>query len=278
MLRLGKYRFDLTHRGLVMGILNRTTDSFFDNGSYFEFDRFLSKAEELFRAGADIFDVGGVKAGIGPEVTTEEEIDRVVPAVGALTERFDIPVSVDTWNPVVLEAALGVGAVLGNDISGFANRDYLAVAARWNAAVVATHIRLAPRIFDPNPTYEDVLSTVRDFLQERIEWALQAGVAADSIITDAGLDLGKTTEQPLQLLRHSDEIASLGYPLLLAASNKDFIGGHLGLELNDRREASISAALVAYMGGARIFRVHDVKGTRRALAICAEISSRAQPS
>ncbi len=274
MLRLGKYQFDLTHRGLVMGILNRTTDSFFDKGSYFQFDSFLSKAEELFDDGADIFDVGGVKAGAGVEVTTAEELERVVPAVKALVERFDIPVSVDTWNPVVLDAALGVGAVLGNDISGFADREYLSVAARWDAGVVATHIRLAPRVPDPDPLYDDVVGTVKQFLRRRVQWALEAGVAPESIIADAGLDLGKNTIQSLELLRRSSEIASMGYPLLLSASNKDFIGAHLGLELPERRVASISAALVAYMGGARIFRVHDVRGTRRALEVCAALSQR----
>ena len=274
MLELGKYRFDLTHRGLVMGILNRTTDSFFDQGAHFEFEKFLVRSNELVVDGADILDVGGVKAGVGKEIGTQEEIERVVPAVAALAERFDVAISVDTWNFEVLRESIGVGAVLGNDISGFADRRYLDVAGASGAGVVATHIRLAPRIPDPNPVYGDLLGEVRNYLAQRISWALDAGVSADSIIIDAGLDLGKTTDQSLDLLRHSDMFAAMGYPLLLSASNKDFLGSHLGLELYDRGPASISAALVAYLGGARIFRVHNVKGTRRALEVCAEISIR----
>ena len=274
MLELGKYRFDLTHRGLVMGILNRTTDSFFDQGAHFEFEKFLVRASELVVDGADILDVGGVKAGAGQEIVTQEEIERVVPAVEALAERFDVAISVDTWNFDVLRESIAVGAVLGNDISGFADRRYLDVAGATGAGVVATHIRLAPRVPDPDPVYSDLMGEVQDHLTQRISWAKDAGVAPNSIIIDVGLDLGKTTEQSLVLLRNSAVFAQMGYPLLLSASNKDFLGSHLGLDLYERGPASISAALVAYLGGARVFRVHDVKGTRRALEVCAEISIR----
>jgi dihydropteroate synthase len=153
-LRLGPHRFDIRHRALVMGILNRTPDSFFDGGQYFDFDAFLAKAEQLVAEGADFLDVGGVKAGPGPEVTEAEELERVVPAVEALRARFDVPLSVDTWRASVLRAALDAGAVVANDISGFADPDYLPVAATAGASVVATHIRIGPRVPDPEPVYD----------------------------------------------------------------------------------------------------------------------------
>ena len=270
-LKLGDRRYDVASKAMVMGILNRTKDSFFDQGAYFAFDAFLSKAEELVVAGADILDVGGVKAGAGPEVSTQEEIERVAPAVEALYQRFDVPISVDTWNAEVLDASMAAGAVIGNDISGFADPGYLRIAASHGGAVVATHIRLAPRVPDPDAQYDDVVATVREFLLDRAARAIEAGVDPESVIVDAGLDLGKNADDSLALLRNSDVLAGLGYTLLLSASNKDVLGAHLGLELAERGPASISAAAIAYLGGARIFRVHDVRGTRRALEVMAEL-------
>src|SRR5580658_6767690 len=145
-LELGSLSFDLTHRALIMGILNRTPDSFFDRGATYELDALLARAEQLVVQGADILDVGGVKAGPGPEVTESEELERVVAPIAALAARFDVPLSVDTWRSSVAREAYASGAVMGNDISGFADPDYLAVAAEAQAAVVATHIRLAPRV------------------------------------------------------------------------------------------------------------------------------------
>jgi len=183
-----------------------------------------------------------VKAGPGDYVGEDEELDRVVGAIEALVRRFDVPVSVDTWRASVARASYRVGAVMGNDISGFGDPDYLAVAAEAGAAVVATHIRLAPRVADPDPHYDDVVAEVAAFLAERAERALAAGVGADRIVVDAGLDLGKTAEQSLALLRASDTLSGLGYPLLLSASNKTFLGVLYDLAIGERREASLIAA------------------------------------
>jgi dihydropteroate synthase len=263
-LALGDSRYDITTRALVMGILNRTTDSFYDKGAFYEMDRFLARAEQLVADGADILDVGGVKAGPGPEVTEEEEFDRVLPAVEALHARFDVPLSADTWRASVAKAAYEAGAVIGNDISGFGDPDYLAVAAKAGATVVATHIRLKPRVRDPEPVYPGgVVHDVRAFLADRAHRAEAAGVPQERIVIDAGLDLGKTTAQSLELLRESRRLAELGYPLLLSASNKTFLGQLLGLEIGERREASLSAAALGIVGGCRILRVHDVAGTLR---------------
>ena len=263
-LALGDRRYDVTTRALVMGILNRTTDSFFDKGAFYEMDRFLERAEQLVADGADILDVGGVKAGPGPEVTEAEELERVTPAVEALKRRFDVPISADTWRASVAKAAYEVGAVVGNDISGFADPDYLAVAADAKATVVATHIRLRPRERDLEPVYPGgVVHDVRAFLAERARRAEAAGIPTERIIVDAGLDLGKTTPQSVVLLRESRRLAELGYPLLLSASNKTFLGELLGLDITQRRDASLSAAALGISGGCRVLRVHDVAGTRR---------------
>jgi dihydropteroate synthase len=264
VLDLGGRRYDLTHRALVMGILNRTPDSFYDKGATFELDKLYARAEQLVAEGADILDIGGVKAGPGPEVTEGEELERVVPVVAGLTARFDTPVSVDTWRASVARASYAAGAVMGNDISGLADPEYAPVAAEHGAAVVVTHIRLKPRVADPDPHYDDVVRDVSQFLLERAEAAGAAGVPPERIVLDAGLDLGKTPDQSLTLLRASPVLASLGYPLLLSASNKTFLGRILDLELTERRDASIGAAALGIAWGCRILRVHDVKGTCRA--------------
>jgi len=235
-LTLGETTYDLRTRALVMGILNRTKDSFYGPAATYDLDDFFSRAESLVEHGADILDVGGVKAGPGDEVSEAEEY----------------------FAPCFNE-----GAVMGNDISGFADPDYLTVAARAKATVVATHIRLRPRVADPNPEYDDVTRTVSGFLVERRARALAAGVSADRVVLDAGLDLGKTAAQSVQLLRDSAQLAALGSPLLLSASNKTFLGVMFNLEVTERREASLAAAALGIAAGCRIVRVHDVLGAVR---------------
>ncbi|HEY5172644.1 MAG TPA: dihydropteroate synthase, partial [Acidimicrobiia bacterium] len=254
---------DVRDRVVVMGILNRTPDSFYDRGATWDFDAFLRRAEQLVADGADLLDVGGVKAGPGPEVDENEELDRVVPAVEALRSRFDVPLSVDTWRASVLDAACTAGAVVGNDISGFDDPDYLRVAAKHDATVVATHIRLRPRVADPEPHYDDLVADVTEFLRARAGRAESVGLRPEQIVLDAGLDLGKTPAQSAVLLRESAQHAMLGYPLLLSASNKRFIGELLGREIDDRRAESLAAVAYGVMHGCRVVRVHDVLGTAR---------------
>jgi dihydropteroate synthase len=268
---LGERSYDLSTRVLVMGILNRTPDSFYDKGATFDLDALLHRADELVHSGADILDVGGVKAGPGPEVSEAEELDRVVPAVAALAARFEVPVSVDTFTASVAESAYAAGAVMGNDISGFADPGYLPAAAAAGAAVVATHIRLAPRLPDPEPHYDDVVGEVAAFLVERAQRAVAAGIPADRIVLDAGLDLGKTAEHSLELLRASARLAGLGHPLLLSASNKTFLGKVLELEIDERAEASVAALSLGVSLGCRIVRVHDVAAARQACDVVSAI-------
>jgi dihydropteroate synthase len=269
---LGERTYDLTSKALVMGILNRTTDSFFDKGAFFEMDVFLKRAQQLVDEGADILDVGGVKAGPGPEVTEAEELERVIPAIQALHERFDLPLSVDTWRASVAKESYAAGAIIGNDISGFGDPDYLKVAAAAGASVVATHIRLQPRVPDPEPEYDNVVADVATFLVDRARKAEAVGITPDRIVLDAGLDLGKTWQQSLTLLGASDRLAALGYPLLLSASNKTFLGKLLDLEVTDRRLASLGATALGVARGCRIVRVHDVLGTKRACAVISAIT------
>jgi dihydropteroate synthase len=277
-LRLGDRVVDTRARVLVMGILNRTPDSFYDRGATWELDAFLRRADELVAAGADLLDVGGVKAGPGPDVSEAEELDRVVPAVEALRARFDVPISADTWRASVLDAACRAGAVVGNDISGFGDPDYLAVAAKHDATVVATHIRLRPRVPDPDPQYDDLVADVTAFLLERAHRAERAGLAPEQIVLDAGLDLGKTPAQSAVLLRESATHAQLGHPLLLSASNKRFVGELLEREVTDRRPESLAAVAYGVMHGCRVVRVHDVAGSVRVCRMIETLLRAAEPA
>jgi dihydropteroate synthase len=271
LLELGPYRFDLAHRALVMGILNRTPDSFYDQGRYWDFDAFMARAEELVDDGADVLDVGGVKAGPGDEVSLDEELERVVPAVEALRARFDVPLSVDTWRSEVLEGAIAAGATLANDISGFADPRYLATAAAGGASVVATHIRLAPRVPDPEPAYDDLVGEVARFLVDRAERARAAGIPPERIVVDAGLDLGKTGEMSWELLHASDRLAALGYPLLLSASNKRFLFELLGTDRHDVAGGTMAAHVVGIVKGCRVLRAHDARAARRVADVVARL-------
>ncbi len=261
--RLGDVVHDLTTRTIVMGILNRTPDSFYDQGATFQLDAFLRRAEVLVAEGADLLDVGGVKAGPGDEVGEQEELDRVIEPIAALHERFGVPISVDTWRASVLDEACKVGAVVGNDISGFADPEYLATAARHRAAVVATHIRLKPRVPDPDPHYDDLVGDVTAFLLDRAQRALDAGLAVEQISLDAGLDLGKTPIQSAVLLRESAALVPYGYTVLLSSSNKRFLGDLLALDIGARRAASLASVAYGVAHGCRIVRVHDVAGSVR---------------
>ncbi len=268
---MGSRTYDVTTRALVMGVLNRTPDSFYAPAATYDIDALLRRADQLVGEGADLLDVGGVKAGPGVEVGEAEELDRVVPVVSELVRRFDVPISIDTWRASVAAACYDHGATVGNDISGFADPEYLPAAARAGATVVATHIRLAPRVADPTPHYDDVTVTVRDFLLDRRRRALDAGIDARRIVLDAGLDLGKTAAHSLELLRDSAVLADLGSPLLLSASNKTFLGVLFDLPVSDRRTPSLAAVALGVGAGCRVLRVHDVAGTVRVRDVVARV-------
>ena len=262
-LALGDRRYDLDERVLVMGILNRTRDSFHDRD--WVLDDVVRRAERLVADGADLLDVGARPGGVGVrEVSVGEETDLVAETTAALRARFDVPLSVDTTRAAVAGAAFGAGAVVGNDMSGFRDPDYLRTAADAGATVVATHIRLPPGVPDPDPHYDDLVGDVAAALRELAGRAAGCGLGTDRVVLDPGLDLGKTWRQSLRLLAAMDRFAALGYPLLLGASHKIFLGRLLGLDTPERDAASVAAAAVGVLRGCSVLRVHDARGARHA--------------
>ena len=274
-LRLGPHRFDLTTRALVMGVLNRTRDSFHDRGRYFRLDAFLRHAERLVRDGADVLDVGARPGGVGVrEVGEAEEVELAVESIQELRRRFVVPVSIDTQRAPVARAAFAAGAVLGNDMSGFRDPGYLPAAAEAGAGVVATHIRLPPGVPDPDPVYRDLIEDVAAALGELAARAHDAGIPRESIVLDPGYDLGKTWEQTLSLLAHTRRFAELGLPLLVAVSNKIFLGRLLGLAGDDRGTATIAACAYGVARGGRVLRVHDVRAGRQVADLLSAVLQR----
>ena len=256
---------DTSRRVLVMGIVNRTRDSFFDEGRTWALDAAVAAGLEAAEDGADLIDVGGVKFAPGEALPVEEEIERVTPVLEALRRELPghVRLSVDTFHAPVARAALEVGADLINDTTGLSDPQMAATVAETGASLVITHSLAQPRRPYAHPRYEDVVQEVRAFLADRLERALAAGIPRERIVLDPGPDLNKNTEQTLEMLRDWHEYASLGLPLLAALSRKDFVGESLGLPKQDRLEGSLAAAAWTIRHGARILRVHDVRATVR---------------
>jgi len=259
--QIGVRAFDFSREVAVMAIVNRTPDSFFDQGATFELDRAVVAALTAVREGADIVDVSGVPFGRGPAVSPREEIDRVVPLIGAIRTASNVVISVDTHRAEVARPCIEAGATIVNDTSGLYDRDMAAVVADSAATLVLTHSLAPPRSEPPRPHYDDVTTDVVTFLQDRIAVAVAAGVPLDRIIVDPGYDLNKNTCHSLELTRRLDEIAAIGLPTLVAVSNKDFIGETLDRTLRDRLLGSLAVAVICIMKGARIVRMHDVAAT-----------------
>lgn len=272
-LRIGAVSYDLTDRVLVMGILNRTRDSFYDGGAYFSLDDLLRRAERLVSDGADLLDVGARAGGVGTRaLSVAEERDLAAETVAALVARFDVPISIDTWHAAVAAAAYTAGAVLGNDMSGFYEPSYLTVAKRAGATVVVTHLRRPPPgTPDPDATYDDVVADVVAALRDLLVSAEAAGIAADRMVVDPGLDLGKSWRDSLRLLARLDAVAALGRPVLLATSHKIFLGRLLNLPTGQRGAATLAACVWGIERGARILRVHDARSARHAADLTAAL-------
>ena len=269
-----------TDRPLVMAIVNRTPDSFFDRGATFSDAAALRRAEQAVAEGADVLDVGGVKAGPGDEVDEAEETRRVVPFVARLRELFpEVVLSVDTWRSGVARRAVAEGADLVNDTWAGHDPDVVHVAAETGAGLVCSHTGGAvPRTRPFRVGYTDVVADVLGELDAAARRAREAGVRADGILVDPTHDFGKNTFHGLELLRRTDEIVALGYPVLMALSNKDFIGETLDAGVDDRREGTLASTAVAAWLGARVFRTHDVAGTRRTLEMVASVAGTRPPA
>ncbi|RCS64752.1 dihydropteroate synthase [Brachybacterium alimentarium] len=252
-------------RVLVMAIVNRTQDSFFDEGRTWGLEDAVEAGRAAAADGADLIDVGGVKFAPGDPLPVDEEIARVVPVIRAL--RHDLPehvlLSVDTFHATVAEACLEVGADLINDTTGLSDPQMAATVARTGASLVLTHSAAEPRQPYPRPQYDDVVQEVREFLAARLTRAREAGIAPEQLIVDPGPDLNKSTLQTLEVLRDWRTATGFDLPVLAALSRKDVIGESLGLPKEDRLEGSLAAAARAVHRGARILRVHDVQATAR---------------
>ncbi len=264
-LSCGGRRLDL-RRVAVMGILNITPDSFSDGGRFGRVGDAIEHAAQMIADGADIVDVGGesTRPGAAP-VSVQEELDRVIPVIEAISDRFEAPISVDTSKPAVMRAAVSAGAGMINDVCALQADGALAEAAVSGAAVCLMHMQGEPRTMQDSPVYIDVVREVREFLAARYAACTTAGITADRIVVDPGFGFGKEVDHNLALLRGLSSIDVNRAPLLAGLSRKSLIGKILGLSVSHRDAASIALALIALQNGARILRVHDVRGTRDAV-------------
>jgi len=258
-----------------MGILNVTPDSFSDGGLFEDSSDAIAHAREMLAAGADIIDVGGESTRPGAEqVPFEEEVRRTLPVVEELA-REAVAVSIDTRDAGVASTALSAGACVINDVSGMRGLPMVATAVSSTAGVIVMHMQGEPETMQIEPHYDDVVVDVSEFLLERAQYLESAGVARDRIAIDPGIGFGKTTEHNLELLRRLPEIVALGYPVVVGASRKRFIGELIGVaEPRERVAGSVAAAILAVEGGAGVVRVHDVAETLQALRVAGAIRGR----
>ena len=269
-LHCGKYKLDL-EKPIVMGILNVTPDSFSDGGRYDHIDNALKHAIQLQEEGADIIDVGGESTRPGAKpVNGQEELDRVIPVIEKITSQIDLPVSIDTSKALVMTEAVSSGAVMVNDVMALQQPGTTEAVAMMDdsIAVCLMHMQGQPRTMQENPVYDDVVEDVFGFLQSRVIECEQAGIDRNRIVIDPGFGFGKTLEHNIALLKHLSEFKKSGLPVLAGISRKSMLGKLLGDVPPDQRiDASVAAAVLAYERGANILRVHDVKQTVDALKI-----------
>ncbi|HLJ67329.1 MAG TPA: dihydropteroate synthase [Chloroflexota bacterium] len=250
-----------------MGILNITPDSFYDRGRFFDRDRALERAVEMAEEGADIIDVGGEKAGPGDPVSVQIEIERVAPVIERIRAELPVVVSVDTFKSEVARVAVAAGAAIVNSIGGMEDPEMRRVAAESGAAAVVMHIQGRPRVANPSPVYGNVVDEVVAFLRRRTQECLDAGISADRLVIDPGPGFGKTSAHDIALLRALERFTLLPYPVLLAVSRKTFLGDLLGTDAGERLEGSLAVAAWGVMRGVRIIRTHDVRATKRVVAM-----------
>jgi dihydropteroate synthase len=251
---------DLRQRTLVMGILNVTPDSFSDGGLYLQPEQAIKHAEEMLSQGADIIDVGGASSRPGATpVSAAVESERVIPVVRELVRRFDAHLSVDTYRASVAKAAVDAGAVMINDISALRIDPAMApLLAAGEAAVVLMHMQGTPQTMQRSPTYHHVIDDIYGFLAERVEYAMQSGIARQRIVCDPGFGFGKTLQHNVELLHGLQHFQALGQPIMVGTSRKSFLGRLLQRDVWDRLEGTIASVLYAMLRGAAIVRVHDV--------------------
>lgn len=256
---LGPHRFDFASRVYVAGILNNTPDSFYDRGRHYGVEAALARADEMIREGVDVIEVGGETAQEGDPVPIPEEIDRVAPLIAALVRRYDRPVAVDTYKPEVAKAAIAAGAVLVNDISGGGNPEMVRVIADSHAGIVIMHLHGHPKHHYADIDVPSMMDWVATFLRRRSAEMIAAGIPGERILVDPGLNFGKHPSRDLELMRRLPELRSLGFPIFVATSRKDYIRDLLRLHPDDLLEGTAAAVAFAIAQGANMLRVHDVQ-------------------
>ncbi|NJP50819.1 dihydropteroate synthase [Streptomyces sp. SBST2-5] len=279
MLRLGKREFG-PHEPVIMAIVNRTPDSFYDQGATFLDEPALARVEQAVAEGAAIIDIGGVKAGPGEEVTAEEEARRTVGFVREVRRRFpDVVISVDTWRHEVGEAVCEAGADLLNDAWGGVDPRLAEVAARYGVGLVCTHAGGAePRTRPHRVVYDDVMADILEVTVGLAERAVSLGVPRESVLIDPGHDFGKNTRHSLEATRRLGEMVATGWPVLVSLSNKDFVGETLDKPVKERVLGTLATTAVSAWLGAQVYRVHEVAETRQVLDMVASIAGHRPPA
>jgi dihydropteroate synthase len=270
----GKYQLML-NRPHVMGIVNVTPDSFSDGGDYASTEQAVAHALELVAQGADILDIGGesTRPGATP-VGLDEELERVIPVIEELSTLSNVPLSIDTYKPAVMRAAIKAGADIVNDVRALQEDGALEVVAGSDAGVCLMHMQGSPQTMQQNPQYADVVAEVIDFLRARSAVARQAGIESKRIVLDPGFGFGKRTAHNIALIQNLEKIAGLGFPLLVGLSRKSVLGKIIEADdVNARLYASLAASVISAMKGAHIIRVHDVRATVDALKVVAAVVS-----
>lgn len=252
----------------IMGIVNVTPDSFSDGGQFFSRDAALRQALKLVEDGADILDIGGESTRPGSDpVAVQEEIDRVAPAIEAISAEVDVPISIDTMKADVMRAAVSAGAGLINDVNALRSEGALQAAAELDVPVCLMHMQGTPQTMQQEPHYEDVVAEVEQFLLERIEVCEQAGIKADKIMLDPGFGFGKRARHNLRLMKHLSRFTRLPYPVLVGVSRKSIIGDMLKVSVEERLAGSLALASIAVWQGAKLIRTHDVRDTAQAVKL-----------
>ena len=264
----------LKSRPLVMGILNATPDSFSDGGQFDIAEHAFKHAQKMIAEGVDIIDIGGESTRPGAKpVSFEHELQRVIPVIEVIRSQSDIAISIDTSKVEVMQAAVKAGADMINDVNALRAEGAVDTCAQLDVPVCLMHMQGEPRVMQKEPHYKNVVEDIKQFLQQRVEACVQAGVKKDHIILDPGFGFGKTLNHNLSLLKHLDEFSELDLPLLIGVSRKSMLGTILNAEVDDRLFGSVAAAVLAHTQGAKIFRVHDVKPTVDALKVCQAVSN-----
>ena len=263
-LSLGKLKLD--GKCHVMGILNVTPDSFYDGGWHFDSDKAKSRVEQMIAEGAEIIDIGGESTRPGSKpVGVDEELERVIPIIKFITNISDIPISIDTQKAEVARKAVEAGACVVNDVGGLRNPDMIQAVAEMKIPVTIMHMQGTPENMQKNPSYDNTVTDIKNWLEERIKVAEMAGIKRSDIIVDPGIGFGKNLKHNLEILGGLEEFKNMSGGVLLGASRKSFIGFLTGAEDSDRLTGSLAAAIMGATSGVDLVRVHDVKETRRAI-------------